>query len=72
MKVLKVSALKALLATAPADAIIVIPSMDHVYKTATAEVTTALHDGEDFSEDFGEDLTPESHYGKRVNVVLIA
>lgn len=72
MKVLKVADLLAVLLTAPKDALIVIPGGEHDYKTATAEVTTALHDGSDMSEDFGEDLTPESEHGKRINVVLIA
>lgn len=72
MKVLKVADLRVLLTTAPEDALVIIPSGQHEYKPATAEVTTALYDGQCFSEDFGEYVTPQSEYGKRINVVLIA
>jgi hypothetical protein len=74
---MNVAQLKKLLAEAPDNALIVIPGSDHSYRLATPEVTTALHDGETgqhmtMTEDFGEEITPESQCGHRINVVLFA
>ena len=57
---------------APDDALILGPDHDHNYRGITPDVTTALQDGNHFTEDFGEDLTPESEHGKRVPVIVFA
>lgn len=61
-----------LLKTVPPDALIVRSVSDHDYQPVSAEVSTALDQGDDvLTEDYGEDITPESEYGKRINIVLI-
>lgn len=58
---------------APDNALIVVPSPDHGYRVAKPDVTSALSDnGKNFTEDFGENLTPESEFGKRIPVIVIA
>lgn len=61
------------IAEAPDNALVIVPSSDHSYRQAQPEVTTVLMDGEGhFTEDFDEDLTPESEYGKRIPCIVIA
>jgi hypothetical protein len=67
-----VAQLRKLIAKAPANAIVVITGSDHSYAFGHPEMTTAMHDGSEMSEDFGEDLTPEGECGKRIPVLLIA
>ncbi len=57
----------------PDTAIVLVPSRDHEYRPVAAEVATALFDQDSFTftEDHGEDLTPEAEYGKRIEVVII-
>lgn len=62
-----------LLKDAPGDALILVPdSGDRCYRAASPDVTTVLFNGEAFTEDLGEDLTPESQFGKRIPVIIIA
>jgi hypothetical protein len=72
MKPFTVKDLRKLIAKAPDNAAVVIASDDHGYSFARPELTTAMHDGSEMSEDFGEDMTPEGEYGKRIPVLLIA
>lgn len=58
--------------SAPDGALIVVPADDHSYREAHVEESTALFDGHGFSEDYGEDLTPEKEHGKRIPVIVIA
>lgn len=64
--------LKEQLAGIPDEAKIVVPGNDHTYRLAVVDLTTALFDGRWWNEDFGEDTTPESEYGKRLPVLLIS
>lgn len=57
---------------APPDAVLLIPGGDHGYTMASASVTTALKSKREWTEDHGEELTPEKEYGKRVAVVVIS
>jgi len=68
-----VKQLRELIAKAPDNAVVVTSAFDRGYTFARPELTTALHTGGDgMAEDFGEDTTPESEYGKRIPVLLIA
>ncbi len=55
------------------DAVFVIEGSDHSYRLADMQETTALRDEETgtFTQDFGEQDTPEAEYGKRVPIVNI-
>jgi len=55
----------------PDNALIVVPSSDHSYREAHIEESTALFDGKGFTEDYGEDVTPEAEYGKRIPVIVV-
>lgn len=51
---------------------LVRPAHDHEYRTAHAEVTTGLRDRSGaWTEDHGEDVTPEATWGKRIPVLLV-
>lgn len=65
--------LKALLENMDESAVLVVPTGDHSYNHAHATKTTALYDGRNriWSEDHGEDVTPEADYGKRLPVLVI-
>lgn len=63
--------LKRLLETVPDTALIVGSGVDHSLRGLTPSVTTALQDGRVLTEDYGEALTPEAEYGKRVPVILL-
>jgi hypothetical protein len=57
----------------PKDALVVAPASDHSYSKAAVEFSTALDDGDGgLTEDFGEEITPESEHGKRITILLIA
>ncbi len=53
------------------NTVLVTPGSDHSYDEACVSVTTALNDGHAWTEDYGEDQTPESEYGRRRNVIVI-
>lgn len=52
-------------------ATILVPSEDHSYREASADVTVALVKGKNWTEDYGEKLTPAKEFGKRRPVVVI-
>lgn len=69
---MKVKDLKAMLENAPDDAVIVVSGHDHGYTECSCLLTTALkEDRFSWTEDFGEEKTPEATYGKRVPVLLV-
>ena len=72
MKICTVKELRKIIANAPDNTAVVISGDDHSYRFAQPELTTAMHDGSEMSEDFGEDMTPEGEYGKRIPVLLVA
>lgn len=72
MRPLRVRELKSLLEGVPEDALVVTPSFDHSYRDVEAGEATALasHVGS-YTEDHGEDITPEAEYGKRIKVFVV-
>lgn len=58
----------------PDDAIVVTPAFDHSYSEASVSAGTALYDKKTcvFSEDHGEEMTPEAEYGKRIPVLIVS
>jgi hypothetical protein len=57
----------------PREAILVTPGSDHSYRLAEADSTTALQEGRnEYTEDFGEEDTPEAEYSKRVPVIVFS
>lgn len=71
--------LKQLLATAeerglPDTTKIVEPGSDHDFRVVDLHIASALYDVYDntWTEDHGEDVTPEADYGKRVKVLLVS
>lgn len=70
---MKVKQLKELLVSVPDEAEVVVPAQDHEYRRAHAiNKTTALFQGSTINEDHGEDSTPESEFGKRQIVLVVA
>jgi hypothetical protein len=64
--------LKKLLENAPDDALVMVPGHDHSYREAHCELTTGLKEGRNqWTEDYGEETTPEAEYGKRLPILLI-
>lgn len=55
------------------DTPIILPDMDHTYSSVSIRLSTALFDSKNeiINEDFGEDLTPESKYGVRKEVIVL-
>lgn len=69
---MKVRDLKKLLENAPDDALVMVPADDHGYREANCQLTTGLMESRNqWTEDFGEDTTPESEYGKRLPILLV-
>ncbi len=60
----------------PDDAIIVLHGSDHSYDKADVYKETALVEKyrghTHYSEDFGEEITPEAECGKRIPILLIS
>lgn len=53
-------------------ALLVVPSFDHSYRSPLIYNGTALlEENGNLTEDFGEEMTPESEYGKRIKVLII-
>ena len=52
---------------------ILVPSSDHCYQSAGITVSTALFDKQSnlWTKDYGETMTPEKEYGKRLVVLVI-
>lgn len=69
---MKVRDLKKLLETAPDDAPVMVPEQDHGYREAHCQLTTGLMAGRNqWTEDYGEETTPEAEYGKRLPILLV-
>ncbi len=69
---MKVRDLKKLLETAPDDAVVVVSSHDHSYREARCDLTTGLKDGHNrWTEDYGEEDTPQSEYGRGLPILLV-
>jgi len=70
---MNIKTLKALIANLPDATPVLMAGSDHSYRMADAEVTTALEeDDNEFTEDYGEETTPEKEYGKRTQVVVVS
>lgn len=68
-----VGELKNLLEDVDDDVAIVVPSQDHGYTPARAYVSTGLFDRKyrSWTEDHGENATPESEFGERRYILLV-
>lgn len=67
-----VGKLKQLLEQLPDDAIILQAGYDHSLEPVQFSIGTALQESRNqYCEDFGESLTPESEYGTRVVALLV-
>jgi hypothetical protein len=61
-----------LLADAPDDAILLVGGDDHSLRECRLVVGTALQEARNqWTEDHGEDVTPEAEYGKRINAIIV-
>ncbi len=69
---MKVRDLKNLLKQAPDDATVVVRAYDHGYIEASFMTGTGLLQDGQWTEDFGEEKTPECEYGKRLPILLVA
>lgn len=69
---MKAKDLRVILGQVPDDAEIVVPGEDHSYRTVRVSVTTGLYNTKHrvWSEDYGEEMTPEKDNGKRLPIVL--
>jgi hypothetical protein len=64
--------LRDLISTLPDDAKVVTSSFDHGYREVRFKFGTALRDkAGNWTEDYGEEDTPEAEFGKRVPVLLV-
>lgn len=68
-----VGALRKALEKLPDDTPVITPGGDHSYYLTSGHATTALvnRNGE-WTEDYGEEDTPEAEFGKRVKVFVVA
>lgn len=53
------------------ETVLVIPASDHSYEEACVSPNTALYDHGAWTEDYGEESTPEAEYGRRRKVLVI-
>jgi hypothetical protein len=58
-------------ANLPDDTPLLVSGPDHSYEDVKATSTTALLHKKDWSEDYGEDMSPEKEFGKRKPVIII-
>lgn len=75
MRQLTVKKLRSILSEAQEDAVVLISNNDHGYRYVYAEIGTALAENlnyGEFTEDHGEQYTPEAEFGKRVPAVIIS
>jgi len=74
MKLLTVAHLRKLIEHLPDDTRVLRPASDHSYKPAEGMVGTALleSEGNHWTEDYGEEMTPEADYGKRHKVLIVS
>jgi len=68
---MNVGQLKQLIQDLDDSTVVLVPFEDHGYRECHIRVGTALKDGRNWTEDHGEDLTPEADHGKRTTVLLI-
>ena len=67
-----VSQLKVLLSNLPGEAKVLLQVSDHRLILADVKSGTAFDDGKGvYTQDFGENLTPEVHYGQRIKALVI-
>ena len=70
---MNVKELKAIIENLPDEILVLTLGSDHSYRKVSAESTTALQEGRNaWTEDYGEEITPEKEYGKRLQVVVIS
>ncbi len=62
--------LKELIKDLPDDTQMLCATRDYSYRKCKAIVSTVLTDESEWSEDLGEEVTPESEHGKRVLAVI--
>lgn len=64
--------LRDLIQYAPDAAVVVVRGADHSLREVNCSLTTGLHKGRrEWAEDFGEEATPESEYGRRLPILLV-
>lgn len=69
---MNVAQLRELLKELPDNARVVTGAPDHSYREARCEAGTALYDRRSgWSEDYGEEQTPEAEFGKRLPVLIV-
>lgn len=56
----------------PEQTPIILSSTDHSYVSPEIVISTALFSNTEITEDYGEDLTPESSYGIRKTAIIIS
>lgn len=70
---MNVGELKKLIDGVGDDVLILMSGSDHSLREAGATYSTVLQEGRrKFMEDYGEEMTPEAEYGKRIHALLIA
>lgn len=68
---MNVGQLKKWLENVPDDTILVVPADDHGYREVDIGLTTGLRDHRhEWTQDHGEDITPEKKYGKRFMIAV--
>ncbi len=68
-----VGELKKLISEVPDEVKILNPSTDHSLVEVDLVLSTALKSDEwNYTEDYGEEMTPEKDYGKRVQALVVS
>lgn len=69
---MKVRDLLKVLYGADLDAVVLTPTHDHGYCEAAVSIGSALEEARGvWTEDHGEEVTPEAQYGRRVPAVIV-
>lgn len=70
---MNVGELKKFLKDISDDTQIMTPIYDHQFGTADVRCATALYNSRDreYIEDYGEEITSEKEYGKRIDIIVI-
>lgn len=67
-----VGQLRKIIEKLPDDTRVLAPSADHSFHDVDASASTALYDRRSgWTEDYGEDQTPEAEFGERRSVLVI-
>lgn len=71
---MNVKQLREIIKDMPDEIQLVTSARDHSYRSAGVFSSTALFDAETgtWTEDHGEDTTPEAEYGKRTDVLIFS